>query len=45
MKAVGHGRAAEFTREVVGVLDRHSGAYEGWSGYLVTGSAGDHSGA
>jgi glutamate/tyrosine decarboxylase-like PLP-dependent enzyme len=43
VKAVGHGRAAEFTREVVGILARHSGAEDGWSGYLVTGSAGDHS--
>ena len=38
--AVGHERAAEFTREVVGILDRHSGVYDGWSGFLVTGAPG-----
>jgi hypothetical protein len=37
---VDHEAAAAFTREVVGVLDRHDGSYDGWSGFLVT-DAGD----
>ena len=43
--AVGHERAAEFTREVVGIVDRHGGAYDGWSGFLVTATSEDASGA
>ena len=34
--AVDHDSAAAFTREVVDVIDRHGGAYDGWSGFLVT---------
>ncbi len=37
--AVDHESAAAFTREVVGVVDRHGGTYDGWSGFLVTGDA------
>jgi Regulator of ribonuclease activity B len=33
--AVDHARAAEFTREVVGIVDRHGGAYDGWGGFIV----------
>jgi hypothetical protein len=33
---VDHETAAAFTREVVGVLDRHDGRYDGWAGFLVT---------
>ncbi|SNR43214.1 ribonuclease E inhibitor RraB [Blastococcus mobilis] len=33
---VDHESAAAFTREVVGVVDRHGGTYDGWSGFLVT---------
>ena len=33
---VDHETAAAFTREVVGVVDRHDGSYDGWSGFLVT---------
>ena len=36
--AVDHDRAAAFTREVIGVLNEHGGDYDGWSGFLVTGS-------
>jgi hypothetical protein len=28
--------AAAFTREVFGIVDRHGGSYDGWSGFLVT---------
>lgn len=35
--AVDHGSAAAFTREVIGVLDRHDGSYDGWGGFVVTG--------
>jgi regulator of RNase E activity RraB len=37
---VDHEAAAAFTREVVGVLDRHDGSYDGWSGFLVTDARG-----
>ena len=33
---VDHASAAAFTREVVGVVDRNGGTYDGWSGFLVT---------
>ncbi|WP_116453136.1 ribonuclease E inhibitor RraB [Blastococcus litoris] len=33
---VDHGTAEAFTREVVGVVDRSGGTYDGWSGFLVT---------
>ncbi|RBY82205.1 ribonuclease E inhibitor RraB [Blastococcus sp. TF02A-26] len=33
---VDHETAAAFTREVVAVVDRHGGTYDGWSGFLVT---------
>jgi regulator of RNase E activity RraB len=33
--AVDHGSAAAFTREVVGVVHRHGGRYDGWGGFLV----------
>jgi hypothetical protein len=32
---VDHETAAAFTREVVGVVDRNGGSYDGWSGFLV----------
>jgi hypothetical protein len=35
--AVDHASAADFTREVVGILDRHDGAYDGWGGFVLTG--------
>jgi hypothetical protein len=38
--AVDHDSAAEFTREVVGILDRHAGAYDGWGGFVRTGDPG-----
>jgi Regulator of ribonuclease activity B len=35
--AADHGTAAAFTREVVDIVDRHGGSYDGWSGFLVSG--------
>lgn len=35
MTAVDHGTAAAFTREIVGIVDRHGGRYDGWGGFLV----------
>jgi regulator of RNase E activity RraB len=35
MTAVDHATAAAFTREVVGIVERHSGRYDGWGGFLV----------
>ena len=35
--AVDHASAAAFTREVVGILDRHDGGYDGWGGFVRTG--------
>ena len=35
MTAVDHATAAAFTREVVGVVERHGGRYDGWGGFLV----------
>ena len=35
MTAVDHDTAAAFTREVVGVVGRHGGRYDGWGGFLV----------
>ncbi|MGY2064887.1 ribonuclease E inhibitor RraB [Blastococcus sp. SYSU DS0619] len=35
MTAVDHDTAATFTREVVGIVDRHGGTYDGWGGFLV----------
>ena len=37
MTAVDHATAAAFTREVVGIVDRHGGSYDGWGGFLVAG--------
>ncbi|GAA3174764.1 hypothetical protein GCM10010531_30430 [Blastococcus jejuensis] len=34
---VDHEHAAAFTREVIGILDRHQGVYDGWGGFVVTG--------
>jgi hypothetical protein len=41
MTAVDHGTAAAFTREVVGIVDRHGGRYDGWGGFLVAAESGD----
>ena len=35
MTAVDHATAAGFTREVVGIVGRHGGRYDGWGGFLV----------
>ncbi len=35
MTAVDHGTAAAFTREVVEIVGRHGGRYDGWGGFLV----------
>jgi hypothetical protein len=35
MTAVDHETAAAFTREVVAVVGRHGGCYDGWGGFLV----------
>ena len=35
MTAVDHVTAATFTREVVGIVNRHGGTYDGWGGFLV----------
>ena len=35
MTAVDHGTAAAFTREVVAIVQRHGGRYDGWGGFLV----------
>jgi hypothetical protein len=35
MTAVDHATAAAFTREVVGIVERHGGNYDGWGGFLV----------
>ncbi|MGY1847273.1 MULTISPECIES: ribonuclease E inhibitor RraB [unclassified Blastococcus] len=35
MTAVDSDTAAAFTREVVGIVDRHGGSYDGWGGFLV----------
>jgi regulator of RNase E activity RraB len=35
MTAVDHATAAAFTREVVGIVERHGGRYDGWGGFLV----------
>ena len=35
MTAVDHETAAAFTREVVGIVARHGGTYDGWGGFLV----------
>ena len=35
MTAVDHATAAAFTREVVGVVERYGGHYDGWGGFLV----------
>ena len=39
--AVDHGSAAAFTREVVGIVNRHGGTYDGWGGFVLTGDAED----
>jgi hypothetical protein len=33
--AVDHATAAAFTREVVGIVERNGGSYDGWSGFVV----------
>jgi regulator of RNase E activity RraB len=43
--AVDHASAAAFTREVIGILDRHDGAYDGWGGFVRTGEPGVAPGA
>ena len=35
MTAVDHATAAAFTREIVGIVGRHGGRYDGWGGFLV----------
>jgi regulator of RNase E activity RraB len=35
MTAVDHDTAAAFTREVVAIVGRHGGRYDGWGGFLV----------
>jgi len=35
MTAVDHATAAAFTGEIVGILARHGGRYDGWGGFLV----------
>ena len=35
MTAVDHDTAAAFTREVVAIVGRHGGHYDGWGGFLV----------
>jgi regulator of RNase E activity RraB len=42
---VDHASAAAFTREVVSILDRHEGTYDGWGGFVRTGEAGEAAGA
>ena len=34
--AVDHDSAAAFTREVVAVVNRHGGTYDGWGGFVLT---------
>lgn len=34
---VDHASAAAFTREVIAILDRHDGSYDGWGGFVRTG--------
>ena len=41
MTAVDHATAAAFTREVVGIVNRHGGTYDGWGGFLVAAPAED----
>jgi hypothetical protein len=41
MTAVDHATAAAFTREVVGIVQRHGGRYDGWGGFLVPADSGD----
>ncbi len=35
MTAVDSATAEAFTREVVGIVERHGGTYDGWGGFLV----------
>ncbi|TWH73887.1 ribonuclease E inhibitor RraB [Modestobacter roseus] len=35
MTAVDHETAAAFTREIVAIVGRHGGRYDGWGGFLV----------
>jgi regulator of RNase E activity RraB len=35
MTAVDHETAAAFTREIVAIVERHGGSYDGWGGFLV----------
>ncbi|OMQ15349.1 hypothetical protein A7K94_0210115 [Modestobacter sp. VKM Ac-2676] len=35
MTAVDHDSAAAFTREIVAIVGRHGGRYDGWGGFLV----------
>ncbi len=35
MTPVDHATAAAFTREIVAVVGRHGGRYDGWGGFLV----------
>jgi hypothetical protein len=43
--AVDHASAAAFTREVIGILDRHGGSYDGWGGFARTDDPGAAPGA
>jgi hypothetical protein len=40
MTAVDHATAAAFTREVVEIVERHGGRYDGWGGFLVAAEPG-----
>ena len=44
MTAVDHATAAAFTREIVGIVERHGGHYDGWGGFLVAPGSGDEDG-
>jgi regulator of RNase E activity RraB len=39
--AVDHASAAAFIREVVAIVDRHGGSYDGWGGFVLTGDPQD----
>jgi hypothetical protein len=44
MTAVDHITAAAFTREVVRIVERHGGSYDGWGGFLVAAEPADGGG-
>jgi regulator of RNase E activity RraB len=41
MTAVDHETAAAFTRQIVGIVQRHGGSYDGWGGFLVPADPAD----